>query len=164
MSGVGKNWAWNGQRLAKLNQMMKNGVSTREMTRQLGGPSLGAVMRKIKELKGKSRYPSVRVRMKPKRPVKMLPVVTPVPMPEPPLPAVTLDDVRESFQKPGSIALLDAREGECRWPIDSDRAHEPRCCGDRTAPGQSYCHPHYEATTRTTRAWERHVVTAPVKT
>lgn len=69
---------------------------------------------------------------------------------------LALDEkLADLFERPVSIAVMDVTNNDCRWPIDSGRSYEPRCCGHRVMEGKSYCERHQVISTRGMKAWER---------
>lgn len=49
---------------------------------------------------------------------------------------------RRETNEPIGIFLSDADKFSCRWPMESERACDPRCCGSRSVSGRPYCKEH----------------------
>lgn len=65
-----------------------------------------------------------------------------------------IEEYTEKFCGTGNIFLLDARNDQCRWPLESAKLTEPRCCGDPIVEGTPYCGRHACIAYRNPKGWE----------
>jgi len=131
---------WTAERAAELRDLWQDGLSCSAIARALGGGlTRSAVIGKAHRIGLHIEYPRGdyhpqvnRVPQAPRpRRASMRNIPTAVPEPE----AARRDD--GSF-----VTLLDARQGDCRWPIGDPQNADFHLCGNGTALGKHYCEFH----------------------
>jgi GcrA cell cycle regulator len=131
---------WTAERIEEMTFLWSEGVNATDIAAKLGGVSRNAVLGKLHRLKLRDRVDAAKAST-PKLAVVKAPkavVVKPAPAPVHAGPALIGSVLRP---EPLLKTLLDLNNGECRWPVDGERA-ETRFCCHAVSQGSSYCEYH----------------------
>ncbi|PYE25071.1 GcrA cell cycle regulator [Rhizobium sp. PP-CC-3A-592] len=148
---------WTEERIDSLRFMWSEGLSASEIATRLGGLTRNAVIGKVHRLKLHNRVcvakeiqaktPQVKVAKVPKV-TKAVSVAKVVVRPAPRAASTAasrpdLPDMMGSVLKPVPLlkTLVDLTKGDCRWPVEGERA-ETRFCCHAVSQGSPYCEYH----------------------